>query len=167
MPGAVPLLLIHAAGSSCLHYRALVKQLGTGQPVMGVEDRSLAAGNGAGRVPFAFASIHDVADAVVELLENTAQYSKGGMASSAGSSTVFVGGWSYGGVVALEVMARLEAQGRVVPAAFLIDAPVRTLSTLEREEGSSGVTDGHNKTGGVQGDGKEKDADAPGAGGDV
>jgi thioesterase domain-containing protein len=139
-----PLLLVHAAGSSVLQYRALVEALGEDRheaqegeggtvarrTVLGVEDLSLS-----GARTVEFQSIGAVADSIVRRLvekydadadENERNGEKNDDAGGGGHlpPTMFVGGWSYGGVVALEVAARLEHMGVVVPATFLLDAPV-------------------------------------------
>ena len=140
--GRTPLLLVHAAGSSVMHYRELVSHLDPDQPVLAVEDRSLQSDT---IFPFSFESIHGVADSVLELilsgdisrLRGASAFNSRGEATR--EPTMFVGGWSYGGVVALEVAARLEASGVSVPSVFLLDAPVRTVRTLSREEEQQGV----------------------------
>ena len=129
---APPLLLIHAAGSSILHYRSLVNVLVPDyeRDVLGIEDTSLS-----GSTVFEFESIGEVADSVIRQLEKKYE------ALNGMPSTMFVGGWSYGGVVALEVTHRLESMGVVVPATFLLDAPVR----VEGESGGGGKNDGGEK----------------------
>jgi thioesterase domain-containing protein/acyl carrier protein len=134
--GRTPLLLVHAAGSSVMHYRELVSHFDPSQPVLAVEDRSLQSDSA---FPFSFESIHDVADSILELilsgdisrLRGASAFNSRGEATT--EPTMFVGGWSYGGVVALEVASRLEASGISVPSVFLLDAPVRTNQTILRE----------------------------------
>ena len=134
--GWAPILLVHAAGSSVMHYRELVSSLDPKQPVLAVEDKSLQSDT---LFPFSFDSINDVADAILELIigENIlGLYGENALNSrgkAAREQTMFVGGWSYGGVVALEVAARLEASGFSVPSIFLLDAPVRTIQTVSVE----------------------------------
>jgi len=94
----VPLVLIHAAGASGLSYRALVEAMDPQQIVYAVDDASLS-----GEVPFILPTISAVAESVISLLKTH------GILYN--HSKIQIGGWSYGGVVALEVALLLEQQG--------------------------------------------------------
>ena len=136
LAGRAPFYWCMLLAQGVMHYRELVSHLDPDQPVLAVEDRSLQSET---IFPFSFDSIHDVADSIIELilsgdisrLRGTSAFNSRGEATK--DPTMFVGGWSYGGVVALEVASRLEATGISVPSIFLLDAPVRTAQTVLRE----------------------------------
>ena len=85
-----PLVLMHAAGSSSMGYHSLVQDLSTrGRAIYGIEDTSLSS-----NVPFTLQSIQDAGRAMAQLV-----------LSKVPQGTVSLGGWSYGGVVAVEALA--------------------------------------------------------------
>jgi thioesterase domain-containing protein len=113
-----PLVLVHAAGASALSYRPLVKGLDPRQPVFAVDDASLPDPDA---VPFSHRSIRHAAARVVALLKhhrldyrqhnnNQQQQQQQQEEGQEGESSLLgegkrllLGGWSYGGVVAIEV----------------------------------------------------------------
>ena len=68
----------------------------------------------------AFSSIEAVADAAAAL-----GFSVLAAEQSRGAPGCVVGGWSYGGIVALELAARIQSTGVVVGGVVLIDAPIQ------------------------------------------
>jgi len=117
-PTRPPLVLIHAAGASGLSYQALVAALDPSVNVYVVDDMSLM-----GTTPFAFESITEVAATVVALLVDSGLAASSSSASPSSTDLTLpqlqVGGWSYGGVVALEVARMLQG---VHPTKLLSDA---------------------------------------------
>jgi amino acid adenylation domain-containing protein len=93
----VPLVLIHAAGASGLSYRPLVDAMDPLQPVYAIDDASLG-----GDVAFTLPSITAVAEAIIALLKSS------GLLMN--HASIQLGGWSYGGVVALEVALLLQSK---------------------------------------------------------
>ena len=67
-----------------------------------------------------FSSIEAVADAAAALV-----FSVLAAEQSRGAPGCVVGGWSYGGIVALELAARIQSTGVVVGGVVLIDAPIQ------------------------------------------
>lgn len=111
--GGSPHFMIHGAGASGLAFRALIAALDdTARPTYAVEDASL---NGSGE--FSFDSIHGVADAYGELIL--------WKLNELGASSCYLSGWSYGGVVSIEVARKLEANKIVVKMLSIFDAPIR------------------------------------------
>jgi amino acid adenylation domain-containing protein len=98
-----PLVLVHAAGASGLSYRALAAALDPAVRVFAVDDASLS-----GAALFAFASIAAAAAAVVALLVDAGLAAAAAPGALAALPRLHVGGWSYGGVVALEVARLLQ-----------------------------------------------------------
>ena len=136
-----PLVMVHAAGASGLSYQALVAALDPSTAVYVVDDVSLT-----GAAPFTFTSITEVAATVVALLVD-AGLAKSPTSAPPGQQDSFLpprlhlGGWSYGGVVALEVARVLqcfgtpklprdaEAKNAMAPPKFL--PPSTSSSSLE------------------------------------
>lgn len=111
-PGA-PHFMLHGAGASGLAFRPLVAAMNdTSRSVFAVEDASLN-----GSIDFEFGSIVEVAEAYGNLV--LAKLKELGM------SRCFLSGWSYGGVVSVEVARKLEASGIKVEMLSLFDAPIR------------------------------------------
>jgi len=108
-----PHFLLHGAGASALAFRPLISAIADPhRSSYGVEDTSLG-----GAVPFAFQSIQDVAEAYAKLVLNKLRES--------GHASCVLSGWSYGGVVGIEVARRLEASGIRVELLSLFDSPIR------------------------------------------
>jgi len=112
-PGHVPLVLVHPAGASSLCYLPLARSLGAQQPVYAFDDHFLS-----GECSFSFSSIEDVAAECLSILHHE-------LGKSLAGDVVF-GGWSYGGVVALQLAKAVQKQGGPFSprAVVLIDAPL-------------------------------------------
>ena len=91
-----PLFLFHAAGGSSFVYEPLVDRLGAGTPVYGVER-------------------------VEGPLEERAESYLDRIREIAGGRPVAVGGWSFGGALAVEVARQLRAAGDEVALVVLLD----------------------------------------------
>jgi len=108
-----PHFLLHGAGASGLAFRPLVLALNDlSRSTFAVEDASLD-----GSAEFTFQSIMHVADAYASQILDKLRV--------LGNSSCLLSGWSYGGVVAVEVARLLEAKGIEVEALALFDAPIR------------------------------------------
>ena len=87
-------------------YRSLVKQLPPEQAVIALDDASLTAalakGGASDGLDFGFRSVEQAASAVVRALASL-KLAKG--------ARVVLGGWSYGGVVAVQAAAQLAESG--------------------------------------------------------
>jgi thioesterase domain-containing protein len=102
-----PLFLVHPTAGNALCYLELVRELGGEQPVYGLQSIGLD-----GQQP-PRNSIVDMASAYAsELVERQPD------------GPFVLGGWSMGGIVALEMAQQLVAQGREVPLLVVIDAPL-------------------------------------------
>ena len=102
-----PLFFVHPAGGNVLCYAALARRLGTDQPFFGLQSRGLAAGEDAA------ASVQDMAAdylAQIRSVQPRGPYR--------------LGGWSMGGMVALEMARQLQARGEAVETLALVDPPV-------------------------------------------
>lgn len=109
-----PLFVFHAAGGDVLCYQPLLQYLAPDMPVHGFHRRELPNQ----RVPM-FLSVEQLADEYVSrMLE---QQPDGGF---------YLAGWSSGGLLALEVAARLEKLGRTVAVVMLIDTMLATGTDL-------------------------------------
>ena len=109
----LPLFLVHPAGASSLCYLPLLRCLGHQRPVYAFDDSCLTDGG-----DFQLGSIAEVAAECLVLMSDALGLGGGAVAggavaggSMAGASpAVVLGGWSYGGVVALEMARQLEAR---------------------------------------------------------
>jgi thioesterase domain-containing protein len=103
-------------------YMELVKAMGPGRRVLALDDSVLTTG-----ATFDFQSVQQVAAECVLVLREALQ----------GPSPVqlLLGGWSYGGVVAVEVAQQLAALGEASPFRVMLltlfDAPLRQPSVAE------------------------------------
>jgi amino acid adenylation domain-containing protein len=100
---APPLLLCHALGGTALSYITLGKHLAPDLPVWGLESPALF--NGASPPSSWRSMARSLADAV----------------DGTGITSCFVGGWSFGGVLAFELARELESRGCRVERVFLLD----------------------------------------------
>ena len=109
------LVLVHAAGASALSYMPLVRRLPAEQPVYAVDDEALTGG-----APFTLPSIEEAAAQSAALL----RASLGG--GEGAPRRVVLAGWSYGGVVALQLAAALAEEGGGLEASgvLMYDAPL-------------------------------------------
>jgi len=109
----LPLFLVHPAGASSLCYLPLVRRLGHQRPVYAFDDSCLTDGG-----DFQLGSIAEVAAECLVLMSDALGLGGGAVAGGAvaggamagASPAVVLGGWSYGGVVALEMARQLEAR---------------------------------------------------------
>ncbi len=116
-------------------YFELVTQLGRNghsNPVFALDDGVMTSGR-----PFAFSSIQEVAaECLAHVLRVTGEHGTEG--------EVLLGGWSYGGVIAVEIAKQLaeaaESLGSAVKvkAVLLFDSPLRAVRDRS-EEAHSGV----------------------------
>ena len=104
-----PLFLVHSASGNVMSYVALSRQLGTEQPVYGLQSRGLDPD----RQPTA--SVEDMAS---EYLQELVAVQPEG--------PYHLGGWSMGGVIAFEMARQLAAQGKNVAPLVLIDSAIQT-----------------------------------------
>jgi len=112
--GATPLFVFHAAGGDVLCYQPMLRYLPPDMPVYGFHRKELPRQ----RVP-AFTSTEQLADEyVARLLQRKPQ------------GPYHLAGWSSGGLVAMEVAARLEALGHTVAVVALIDTMLATGTDL-------------------------------------
>ena len=93
---ATPLFLFHAAGGSSFVYEPLVERLGGGNPVYGVERTE--------------GPLEERAAGYLERIRELAS-----------GRPVALGGWSFGGALAVEVARQLRAAGDVVALVVLLD----------------------------------------------
>ncbi|MFH0899819.1 MAG: thioesterase domain-containing protein, partial [Pseudomonadota bacterium] len=100
-----PLFLVHPGGGTVFCYGQLVRELGPGRPVFGIQ----AAGLDAGTVPHR--SYRDMAAAYVERIRSVQP-----------NGPYEVGGFSLGGVVAFEVACQLRQAQQEVSTLFLLDS---------------------------------------------
>ncbi|MEM9154354.1 MAG: amino acid adenylation domain-containing protein [Cyanobacteria bacterium P01_F01_bin.33] len=101
-----PLFLIHAIGSSILFYQPLVEHLRTERPIYGIQSAFL-------RNPEA--RIHSV--------EGLAQYYVHQIQRVQPQGPYFLGGASFGGLVAYEIAQQLAQRGESIGALILFDRP--------------------------------------------
>ena len=119
----LPLFLVHPAGASSLCYLPFVRCLGSQRPVYAFDDSCLTDGG-----DFQLGSIAEVAAECLVLMSDALGLGDGAVAGGAvagaavtggvvaggavagASPAVVLGGWSYGGVVALEMARQLEAR---------------------------------------------------------
>jgi len=104
----LPLFLVHPAGASSLCYLPLLRCLGHQRPVYAFDDSCLTDGG-----DFQLGSIAEVAAECLVLMSDALGLGGGAVAGGAmagASPAVVLGGWSYGGVVALEMARQLEAR---------------------------------------------------------
>mmetsp|Transcript_6915 Transcript_6915/g.10270 ORF Transcript_6915/g.10270 Transcript_6915/m.10270 type:complete len:714 (-) Transcript_6915:161-2302(-) len=129
---SAPLVLINPAGASGLCYMELVKAMGPGRRVLAVDDNVLSAG-----AAFDFQSLEQVAEECLLALREALQ----------GTSPVqlLLGGWSYGGVVAVEMARQLAVLGEASPFQVMLltlfDAPLRQPPVAVVPEVESDVDD--------------------------
>jgi thioesterase domain-containing protein/acyl carrier protein len=102
-----PLFLIHPAGGHVFSYVQLARHLGSDQPCYGLQARGLEDG----QEPHS--RIEDMAAYYIEALRTV---QPGG--------PYLLGGWSMGGVVALEMAQQLHAQGQRVGLLALLDTRI-------------------------------------------
>ncbi|WP_411122645.1 amino acid adenylation domain-containing protein [Streptomyces sp. x-19] len=123
-PAQPPLFLVHPQGGDVCCYLELARGLGSRRKVYGIE----SVGYNTDEPP-----LHQVPDMVDRYLSE--------LRSAAPHGPYLLAGWSFGGRVAFEIAARLEAEGEQVAFLGLIDtrAPARG-PVRPQEENISGAT---------------------------
>eukprot|EP00929_Paragymnodinium_shiwhaense_P088661 TRINITY_DN48979_c0_g1_i2.p1 TRINITY_DN48979_c0_g1~~TRINITY_DN48979_c0_g1_i2.p1 ORF type:complete len:3687 (-),score=844.41 TRINITY_DN48979_c0_g1_i2:271-11331(-) len=112
-----PLFLCHGAGTTALALSRLAGDLSAGGShgdIFGISDSFLLNST----CEFGFRSIEEAADCMASLIGTSSEVFGTPLA------TLSVGGWSYGGVVALECARLLEARGTNIKRVVMLDAPV-------------------------------------------
>jgi amino acid adenylation domain-containing protein len=104
-----PLFLVHSASGNVMSYVALSRQLGTEQPVYGLQSRGLDPD----RKPTT--RVEDMASEYLQELTTVQP-----------EGPYHLGGWSMGGVIAFEMARQLTAQGKSVAPLVLIDSVIHT-----------------------------------------
>src|SRR5208283_305577 len=104
-----PLFLIHPAGGHVFPYVHLAHHLGSNQPSYGLQARGLEEG----QEPHS--RIEDMAAYYIEALRTVQPL-----------GPYLLGGWSMGGVVALEMAQQFQAQGQKVALLALLDTRIPT-----------------------------------------
>ncbi len=108
-----PLFCIHAGGGNVLFYRDLAKHLGTDQPLFGIQARRVGG--------------RQVAH---ETVEEMATFYISELRSVQPKGPFYLGGSSFGGVVALEMAQQLRDQGDDVALLALMDTGAPTYPQL-------------------------------------
>jgi amino acid adenylation domain-containing protein len=99
-----PFFFVHGLGGSVLRFRDLARHMAPDQPFFGIQAQGLD-----GSQP-CLQRVEDMSDLYLEHLK-----------SAQGKGPYFLGGYSFGGYVALEMARRLLAQGEEVRALVLLD----------------------------------------------
>ncbi|MGD1022109.1 MAG: amino acid adenylation domain-containing protein [Candidatus Sulfotelmatobacter sp.] len=111
-----PLFFVHGLGGSVLRFRDLARHMAPGQPFFGIQAQGLD-----GTQP-CLQRVEDMADVYLEHLR-----------SAQPEGPYYLGGYSFGGYVALEMARRLQAQGEEIRALVLLDTyAVESKSVFER-----------------------------------
>jgi amino acid adenylation domain-containing protein len=95
-----PLFCLHPAGRAVINYAGLVRHLGPDQPVYGLQD---------------------VGEDLARPVEQIAAEHLRALRAVQPGGPYFLAGWSFGGYVAYEMAAQLEAQGETVAFVGLLD----------------------------------------------
>ncbi len=103
-----PLFCVHPLGGEVLCYYQLARQLGTGQPVYGLQGRPLARLDAAQRVT--------IEETAAEYLE--------AVRSLQPTGPYLLAGWSFGAIVAFEMARQLNRAGDEVALLAILDQPV-------------------------------------------
>ncbi|MFE7435485.1 amino acid adenylation domain-containing protein [Streptomyces tendae] len=101
--GQVPLFCVHPGGGGVLSYLPLARHIGPGQPVYGIEDLTRNS-----------APDRDVTDLAAAYTAAVREAWPNG--------PYLLAGWSFGGMVAYEMAARLRSEGAEVPLMAMIDS---------------------------------------------
>lgn len=100
----LPLFMVHPAGGHVIAYLELARHLHG--PVYGLQ----AVGLDDGQAP-------------QQTIEDMAEHYLSEIYQQQGNKPFAIGGWSSGGIIAFEMMRRLETAGRVSPPLVLVDTP--------------------------------------------
>jgi len=131
---------VHPIGGTVLCYGALARRLGADRPFLALESPGL----------------RDGAPPETSVVALAAQYFEA-MREHQPRGPYFLGGWSFGGVVAYEMACRLAAQGEQVSLLALIDshAPGSLPGSADPVDGSSLVAMLARELGGASADGND------------
>ncbi|WP_017318022.1 non-ribosomal peptide synthetase [Mastigocladopsis repens] len=99
-----PLFLVHPLGGEILCYRALAMHLGRDQPVYGLQQQGLD-----GEQSF-LTQVEDMAALYIEAMQSIQP-----------RGPYYIGGYSFGGIVAYEIAQRLSRQGEKVGLLVMLD----------------------------------------------
>jgi len=119
-----PLFLVHAAGASALSYLPLVSALGSDLPIYALDDNSLNSSS-----LFTCTSIEEVASVYCDQV--TRRLSS--MGSRSVEQRLVLGGWSYGGVVAVEAARQFQSAGIDVSEVVMVDSPLKVFGDAVTE----------------------------------
>jgi len=127
-------VLVNPAGASGLCYLELAKALGSDTPVFVLDDGVVSTG-----IPLSFDSIDSVVEACIDILSARLKLylSATGIADKC---EIVMAGWSYGGVVALEISRRLAMIGvstRTIPplsGVCMFDSPLEARKAASKKE---------------------------------
>ncbi len=108
-----PLFLVHAVGGEALGYAGLGQQLDPDRPLFGFEARGLQGD-----------------EEPIEDLEDIAAFYVEAMREEQPEGPYLLGGWSLGGVIALEMARQLKSQGQSISLLVMLDT---WLSVCNRE----------------------------------
>jgi amino acid adenylation domain-containing protein len=106
-----PLFLVHPIGGSVYCYTDLARGLRLDDAVYGIRSPRL------GEAPGARGRVEDIAQMYINRIRGVQE-----------SGPYFIGGWSFGGVVAFEMARQLQAEGHSVSPPILIDSPAPAAS---------------------------------------
>jgi amino acid adenylation domain-containing protein len=106
-----PLYLVHPAGGGIMPYYDLARHLGPGRKIYGLQFQGFTA-RGRDYIP-----VEEMASHYIQAIQKTQP-----------QGPYLLGGWSLGGVIALEMARQLQAQGQSIPKLLLLDtrAPIKT-----------------------------------------
>jgi thioesterase domain-containing protein len=107
-----PLFCVHPAGRAVINYAGLVQHLGPDQPVYGLQD---------------------VGDDLARPVERIAAEHVRALRAVQPDGPYYLAGWSFGGYVAYEMAAQLEAQGETVAFVGLLDTLAPDLTRRRAE----------------------------------
>jgi thioesterase domain-containing protein len=116
---AAPLFIIHGAGGNVIRFYQLAKLVGTDHPIYGVQAQSLLAGQPA-----------------LLRLEDQAAFYLAEIQEIQPKGPYFFLGYSFGGMIALEIAHRLRALGEKVELLGMLDSRQRDYMTLMQRQDS-------------------------------
>ena len=115
----IPLFIIHGAGGNVIRFYQLAKLIGTDHPIYGVQAQSLLAGQPA-----------------LLRLEDQAAFYLAEIREIQPRGPYYFLGYSFGGMVALEIAHRLRALGEKVELLGMLDSRQRDYLTLMQRQDS-------------------------------
>ncbi len=125
----------------------LANQLSNHRPIYALDDRVIESG-----ISLSFHNITEVAIACLSVIHTILDNSKNGSDCSDESVIIDVGGWSYGGVVAVEVAKQLLNNNKniIVRSIIMFDSPLRsavvTSSSLNDDSSNSVGNNAHDSS---------------------